>query len=452
MLKKIICVALSARLLVSSTAIVSLAKELKAEPAEEPGKASVEEPKKASAEELAEKIAKASGGDVYPFIFVHGMGAWGSYEKFNDIMPNWGGWGFKKDSDITKIFTKNGIPAYAASVGPFSSAWDRACELYAELTGTVVDYGEAHSKAHNHERYGFSYENNRLMEEPWDLKSKLNFVGHSFGAATVRLLASLLAFGDRDEINATGEETSPLFKGGHGDAVNAVVSLAGPHNGTPISGNSKARATLDSFGFALLGTVFGNNFLMWSFQLSQFGITPKQGERLYYINFKNVSNFGKTTDRSSYDLTIKGAAELNEKIKLVPTAYYYSYVARATKTNSKDDEVPIDTMFALFKSSSRKIGKMDGETVDGLKLDKSWEINDGLVPYASAVYPIDDKDTAKSYEEAVNNNERIEPGRWYYMPVMEGFDHFDFSGTRDYPTSFEDFYFSMADVVNNPGK
>jgi len=35
--------------------------------------------------------------------------------------------------------------AYAASVAPNGSAWDRACELYAQLSGTRVDYGKAHT-------------------------------------------------------------------------------------------------------------------------------------------------------------------------------------------------------------------------------------------------------------------------------------------------------------------
>ena len=52
------------------------------------------------------------------------------------------------------MLNEKGIEAYAPAVGPLSSAWDRACELYAQLMGTRVDYGEAHSKMHGHNRYG----------------------------------------------------------------------------------------------------------------------------------------------------------------------------------------------------------------------------------------------------------------------------------------------------------
>lgn len=387
--------------------------------------------------------------ESYPFIFVHGMGAWGSYEDFNKISPNWGGWLFHKDDDIIRIFNENGIEAYAASVGPFNSAWDRACELYAQLTGTVTDYGAAHSAAHNHDRYGFSYEGNQLMKECWDGESKLNLVGHSFGAPAVRLFASLMAFGDEDEIAATGEDTSPLFTGGH-DCVNAVVSLAGPNNGSPVSNqvyDPKVPMMLISFGINLIGATAGNSFIMWGMQMSHFGLTPKQGEARTKLNISKIINFYKSNDNCGYDMTLRGAAELNARIKLAPNTYYYSYSAIATTTDDSDNEVPIKSMFTMFRPSARYLGKLDGKTIDGITLDKSWELNDGLVPYASAVYPSTDAATALSYEETVANGNVIEPGRWYYMAPMEGFDHFDFSGTKDYPTSFEDFYFTMAKTV-----
>ena len=38
------------------------------------------------------------------------------------------------------------------------SAWDRTCELYAQLTGTRVDYGKAHAEKYGHARYGRTYE------------------------------------------------------------------------------------------------------------------------------------------------------------------------------------------------------------------------------------------------------------------------------------------------------
>lgn len=394
-----------------------------------------------------EKVYDVDGS--YPYVFVHGMGAWGSYNKFNETWPNWGG-ASGDGTDLIKIFNEAGIESYAASVGPFNSAWDRACELYAQLTGTVVDYGEAHSKAHNHERYGYSYENNQLMDEVWDAESKINLVGHSFGGPTVRLFASLLAYGDEAEIAATGEETSPLFTGGHDGCINACILLSSVNNGSPIANliaDSDPLMTM-IFTFAnIAGCLIGDEVMMWRLQFGHFGLTPKQNEQKAKFNPGAVKNIVASGDHCGYDMTLRGAAELNEKIQLVPSVTYYSYTGRASKTTAVGTEVPISTMFAMFIPSSIYIGTLEGKTVDGITLDKSWAINDGIVPLASALYPTDDAEKSFSYSETLANGGEIERGSWYYMDIMEGFDHFDFSGTEDYPTDFNDFYFTMAETV-----
>jgi triacylglycerol lipase len=59
--------------------------------------------------------------------------------------------------DYMKIFRDRGYITHYASVGPVSSNHDRACELYAQIKGTVVDYGQAHSSQFGHARYGRNY-------------------------------------------------------------------------------------------------------------------------------------------------------------------------------------------------------------------------------------------------------------------------------------------------------
>jgi triacylglycerol lipase len=56
-----------------------------------------------------------------------------------------------------KTVADKGHQTYYASMGPISSNWDRACELYAQIKGTVVDYGQAHSAKYGHARYGKDY-------------------------------------------------------------------------------------------------------------------------------------------------------------------------------------------------------------------------------------------------------------------------------------------------------
>ena len=269
-----------------------------------------------------------NGKTNYPYIFVHGMGGWGADTSYYSLSPYWGGGLMPgSETDIVKFLNENGIEAYAPSIGPLSSAWDRACELYAQLTGTVVDYGKAHSDAHGHDRYGFSYEGKATMGEPWNLKDKINLVGHSFGGATVRLLTSLLAFGDEDEIAATGEATSPLFTGGH-NCIHSCVTLSAPHNGSQVANqlvDPQWTMNLMATAMNVIGMIFGNEFLVFSFQLGHMGLTPKQDEFRAFLSVDGIKSYAASNDNCGYDMTLRGASELNKTIKLAPETYYYSY-------------------------------------------------------------------------------------------------------------------------------
>ena len=397
----------------------------------------------------AAQIDKSSATD-YPYIFVHGMGGWAPGNAYYSLSPYWGGGLLPgSDVDIVRILNENGIEAYAPAVGPLSSAWDRACELYAQLAGTVVDYGEAHSKAHGHDRYGFSYEGKAIMGEPWNMKDKINLVGHSFGGATVRLLTSLLAFGDADEIAATGENISPLFTGGHGDCIHSCITLSAPHNGSQVANmlvDPQVTMLLMASALNVIGTVFGNNFLVFSFQLGHMGLTPAQDEFRAFISPSGIKSFADK-DNCGYDMTLRGAAELNEKIKLSPNTYYYSYTTENTWDIS-ERVIPSKGLSLIFYISSMMLSSTKGKTVDGIKIEGDWAKNDGIVPLASARYPSCDEETALSYESEIKKGNEIKTGRWYYFETMTGMDHFDFCGTKDYPEGFEEFYFGMVNTAN----
>ncbi len=389
----------------------------------------------------------------YPFVFVHGMGGWGAYET-NAPMPYWGGMNFEGlkmsfgDTNIVDILNENGLEVYEASVGPFSSAWDRACELYAQLTGTVVDYGEAHSKAHNHDRYGYSYEGKALMGENWDLETPINIMGHSFGGPTVRLFASLMYYGCAEEVAATGDETSPLFTGGH-DVIHSCTTFSSPNDGTPIADFLVELKLISLIAFAgnLLGVLFGDEISMWHLRFGHFGLTAKEGEERASLSISNIVNFYNANDNCGYDMTIDGAKVLNEKIKIVPTTYYYSYTAIATEENAVGMQ-KLNTP-SLFSFSSLILSMSEGKTIDGVEMTKEWAISDGIVPYASAKCPSQDIATAKSYSEALANGEEIETGRWYMMDPLMDFQHASYMGTVGWPTSVEDFYVNFINTVNS---
>lgn len=395
-------------------------------------------------------INKSVFATDYPYIFVHGMGGWAPSNEFYSLSPYWGGGLWISDTDLIAMLNEQGIEAYAPAIGPLNSAWDRVCELFAQLTGTTVDYGEAHSKAHGHDRFGYTYE--PIMGESWNLEDKLNLVGHSFGGATVRLLTSLLAFGSEDEIEATGDATSELFKGGHDGCIHSCITFSAPHNGTQV-----ANMLYDITGpyyllvliYNLIGATLGNDFLVFSLQMGHFGLTPTQGEKRAKFSLDTVNNYYEAEDNCYYDMTLRGAAELNEKIKLSEKTYYYSYSSAATRTDIFGKQLIYGTVTPIFYISSAMLRFSEGRTYDGVKIEGDWAVNDGIVPLKSARYPLCDEATALSYTETVTSGKTLETGRWYYMDTLIGTDHFDFCGTRDYPTTFEDFYYSMIETANS---
>ena len=396
------------------------------------------------------ETAKANN---YPFILVHGLGGWGQYDEITETYPYWGaGAGMSEgEGDFVKFLTDNGYEAYAVSVGPVNSAWDRACEIYAQLTGTVTDYGEAHSKAHNHARFGRSFEGRPLMGRVWSPDEPVNLIGHSFGGPASRLFASLMAFGDEAEIAATGKDTSPLFTGGHDKTVHSVITLSGCHNGSQIS-NLIVDPVVPLFFIAVavnLGYAFGSGSggMHSDIGLSHFGLTPEGGTGKVDFSLRRIINFVMAKDNAGVDLTLGGSQKLNEKIKMNPYTYYYSVSGTVTEENKWGRQVKTHATTDIFNATTWLLSNSQGLIIDGIKMDKEWANNDGMVPLKSALYPLDEKDNAFSYEDAFAKNS-IKPGSWYYTKTIYGMDHGDYCGTTDdYPEGYEKFWLGLAEMA-----
>lgn len=379
----------------------------------------------------------------YPFIFVHGMCGWGEDSPTEDVINYWG---YIGKTDAIEHLRKEGYEVYYPSLCSLSSNWDRCCELYAQLTGTRVDYGEAHSAKYGHERFGRDYTGKPIMGKAWDSESKLNLVGHSLGGTTIRMFTWLLAYGDETELAVSGENASPLFKGGHDDVINSVVTLSAPHNGSVVAN------TVTELYFPAVLLCFLENFLAgtgfrWSDALlDQWGISsdPASGERPK-IDFLQCMKVISSMDHCGYDLSMGGAKEFNEKYRCVPNTYYVSYAARGTYDHRNLDNVPIKTMFPLFYLTLPLFKTFEGKTVDGVKLDETWTPNDGIVPVKSALYPLNE--TPHDFYTA----ETIEKGQWYVMPLLDNIDHFDYcraTGGFGNQENYYNFYDSLVYMVD----
>src|SRR5205807_6637105 len=86
--------------------------------------------------------------NLYPFILAHGFAGFVNVGGFK----YWGGL-----NDIQGDVDSHGYTTHTAAMGPFSSNWDRACELFAQIKGGQVDYGLAHSNKYGHARFGRTF-------------------------------------------------------------------------------------------------------------------------------------------------------------------------------------------------------------------------------------------------------------------------------------------------------
>lgn len=296
----------------------------------------------------------------YPYVFVHGYFGWGDYNEASEKYAYWG----MSTTNQTETFNKSGYTAAAADVDPVGSAWDRACELYAQLTGTVVDYGKAHSEKYGHPRYGEDYTGRPLVNK-WDKVNKINIVSHSFGGPTCALFASVLEYGADEEIKATTDGSlSDFFKGGKGDSIYSITGIAGAFNGTTMC---IVAEKVDTFFNG--GKVEGDNGL--------------------------------------YDMNPDNAAKLNESIKAVPNIYYFTVPCCSTVEicgRYFSDITKTDLQFGL---PSIIMCNMNTVTDGGIVIDEAWQPNDGMVNTISEIGPFN---STFNYVEAAVSVELAQSG------------------------------------------
>ena len=326
----------------------------------------------------------------YEYVYVHGLSGWGSYDFQNNIFPYWGMFG----GDMIKNLNARGYKCSAASVAPSGSAWDRACELYAQLTGTRTDYGKAHSERCGHDRYGKDFSKKPLIES-WSAEDKINLLGHSFGGVTVRLLAELMANGDPAELAATDPaDISEFFTGGKADWIYSVTTLAAPTNGTTAYGFTDPELLEDH-------------------------------------------------DCAAYDMYIDKALEINERISTQSCTYYFAVPCSATVQNddgtwSFDESVNIE--FPV-RSTGERMMNLTGTTPGGYVVDESWLETDGMVNTISAGAPFNAPSKAL-------DKDNIGPGVWNVTEPFRG-DHMVFCGDLLRPYNIRPFFAEWMNMINS---
>ncbi|KAF4319417.1 hypothetical protein BBO99_00006339 [Phytophthora kernoviae] len=359
----------------------------------------------------------------------------------------WGG----IQGDVQEKLVDQGYTVLTASIGSFSSNWDRACELYAQIKGGQVDYGAKHSETHGHSRFGRNY--SALYPEWGEANAdgsvnKIHLVGHSMGGQTVRMLAQML------EKGATGAPTEedaishPLFEGGK-SWVHSVTTIASPNQGTTLAdgfsvigdGVKNALVTM----LSVIGIAGDTTKAVFDAQLDHWNIYARATDesiKEYYDRILSSRLFDPSfKDTCLWSLSVAGAKEESVWVETLSDIYYFSYATVGTfaAVNWKFKKIQLPnplTMNPAFDVLSVFLGSRYAP--DKLNLTTDWQPNDGVVNTMSMSHD--------GLGELMPYSGLSEIGKWNQMEVLTGFDHMDVTGFSLF-SKIIDIYSSLAQLL-----
>jgi triacylglycerol lipase len=401
--------------------------------------------------------------DYYPpIIFVHGILGWGPEEE--GFGSYWG-----RAQHVENEIKTNSIKF--ASLGPVSSNWDRACELFYQIKGGDCDYGKDHAEKYGHKRILKNWKKGKYpLHRDWDEKHPIHLVGHSQGAATVRKLQQMLKEQQFEKYNPIEKRFERYDT--NENWIKSITTISGVHNGSTIwysslgssretgrlQGEFEARllnhaAEIVLYGlfaprqaltlfFAQLPTVMRG---LYNWDLDHWEIKRQEGEDFLHFFGKILNHrFAYGEDNAFYDLSLHGMKKFNSTVETNNTTYYFSYPTNQSfPLLAIGYHLPNSKMHFAIKSFSRKIGSFTQELhiseFDNHK--EEWWPNDGILNTISQYYPFlgtAEKPKYKTCNEewdSINSKwkawpkawpDNPEPGVWHVMPdTLKDWDHFD---------------------------
>lgn len=379
-------------------------------------------------------FAAQTAGKERPIVLVHGFMGFGEDEMLG--YNYWGGF-----TSLREDLEDQGFTVYVAAVGPVSSSWDRACELFAQIRGGAVDYGNGHSDHFGHAPSDSLKVYDGFYPE-WDADHPVHLVGHSQGGQTIRLLAQLMSQGhptaQQVGYDADGE-TSLLFQGGHSEWVTSVTTISTPHDGTTLARGLDLIPFVQEFILGIAATIgLFTDDVVYDFKLGQWGLVRNPGESLadYFDKVTNSAAFNGTTDASAYDMDpTDGVYEFNGWVAAQPDIYYFSLSTEQSYemffTGFHGPELGMN--LALHPATYF----MGCYTTDGI--DSDWFENDGVVNTVSMDGPkLGGSDIIR------DGTGNPQPGVWNHLGV-ESLDHGDIIGILPYSWEVPSGYDSLAD-------
>ncbi|MES2325442.1 MAG: hypothetical protein V4633_24595 [Pseudomonadota bacterium] len=394
-----------------------------------------------------------------PIVLVHGFLGFGPNELQGTGFKYWGG--FNDVAAHMRNYNGTSRNIMAAAVGPVSSNWDRAVELFYQIKGGCVDYGVKHTA--KFATYGAirqparkcwaasasSNPNNYplALYPSWDAAHPIHLVSHSQGGQTVRVLIQLLENGSPDGDEGGGA----IFTGGKVGWVKSATTISTPHNGTTLRDvivdyvpkiSELAGKVVEVAG---LGGSANPGF---NFKLEQYGLAQGPAENFRdFLNRVKGAAFWSLNHKNSaqWDLGPDGARDLNNWVKTSPNVYYHSIANVATEQGSFCCN-STDRIIAPFQSSSyqyarddmifflkntagewvvpsilmRGMGSYTQSAAGRVAVNSSWFPNDGVVNTNSMKSPSG---------QPVRNYDNVNvKGTWQHLGYYSQYDHFDVIG------------------------
>lgn len=418
---------------------------------------------------------QAMASNNYPVILVHGFLGFGPDELQGTGFHYWGGF-----NDIAAHMREGNHEVFAAGVGPVSSNWDRAVELYYQIKGGCADYGALHTA--QYAAYGAIRQpagkcwaadpNNNPNQYPlalypqWDADHPIHLVSHSQGGQTIRTLIQLMENGSPNGDEGGGA----LYTGGKVGWIKSASTISTPHNGTTLRDvivdfvPKVSELAGDIVQVAGLG---GSTSPVYKFRLEQFGLAQGPAESVQdFLNRSKGAPFWSLNnhDAAQWDLGPDGARELNNWVKTSPHVYYYSIGSDATEQGSWCCN-STDRVIAPLQNSSYQYARTDmifflkntaGEWVvpsilqpgmgsyvqsdpGRVIVDAGWFANDGVVNTVSMKAP--------TGQPARNYDGNSQLGSWNYLGYYRGYDHFDVIGWLQAPGDVFPIYDSLTGIL-----
>ena len=366
----------------------------------------------------------------YPVILVHGFLGFGPEEFQHSGFNYWGGYG---DIASQMQIYRGPRAVFAAAVGPISSNWDRAADLYAQIKGGCVDYGKAHVRDHGlpgqvqkppGKCWAADPRNNPqdyplALYPAWDQDHPIHMIGHSQGGTTIRALVELLEHGSPQD-----EGDGELFKGGKVGWIRSVTTISAPHNGTTLTD-----AVFNILpGIRLpLRDVLGHRVAGWELApdgAREFNLWARTSPHIYYFSVGTVATEG-------------GAWCCNATDRIVaPVQTTLFQYARA-------DMIPYFKSFAgewiVPSVAQRGMGSYTLDLPNRVRIDSDWFSNDGVVNTISMRSP--NGHPARDYDGTPVR------GAWNFLGNYKGYDHFDILNWPNQGPSADKLYEQVSDII-----